>query len=85
MSTPSISVAEAVDMAQRAQKAEGRMAERLRVIDVERRHYKRALEYLTDRESWLGDPHSQESTLHGHDTPYELALAALDLVEQGSA
>ncbi|MGA2455583.1 MAG: hypothetical protein ABSG93_18915 [Solirubrobacteraceae bacterium] len=38
-----------------------------------------ALEYLADPENWLGDPLSQESTLHGHDTPYELAVAALAL------
>jgi hypothetical protein len=38
-----------------------------------------ALEYLADPENWLGDPHSQEATLHGHDTPYELACRALGI------
>jgi len=54
-------------------------------LETERDRYRRALAYLANRENWLGDPHSQESMLHGHDTPYELALAALDVVEQGSA
>jgi hypothetical protein len=36
-----------------------------------------ALEYLADPESWGGDPRSQEATLYGHHTPYELAREAL--------
>jgi hypothetical protein len=36
-----------------------------------------ALAYLADPENWLGDPHDQTATLHGHDTPYELAVASL--------
>jgi len=36
-----------------------------------------ALRYLADPENWLGDPHDQEATLHGHDTPFELAVMAL--------
>jgi hypothetical protein len=40
-------------------------------------HYERALRYLADPESWHGDPASHEAMLLGHDTPYELARAAL--------
>jgi hypothetical protein len=36
-----------------------------------------ALEYLADRANWMGSVHSQESTLHGHDTPFELAERVL--------
>lgn len=36
-----------------------------------------ALEYLADPESWGGNPLSQEASLYGHDTPFELARAAL--------
>ncbi len=36
-----------------------------------------ALDYLADRANWSGDPHDQDSTLHGHDTPYELAARAV--------
>jgi hypothetical protein len=50
----------------RAEKAEARV----RVLE-------KALEYLADPESWGGNPLSQESTLYGHDTPFELAAAAL--------
>ena len=41
---------------------------------------RRALEYLADPESWLGDPHDQRSSLFGHDTPFELAAQALGRV-----
>jgi hypothetical protein len=41
-----------------------------------------ALAYLADPENWLGDPHDQAATLHGHDTPYELAGAALAAHEE---
>lgn len=36
-----------------------------------------ALEYLADPESWAGDPLTHDAVLYGHDTPYELARAAL--------
>ena len=50
----------------RAEKAEARV----QVLEE-------VLRYLADPGSWLGDPHSQETWLHGHDTPFELAVAAL--------
>lgn len=47
--------------------------------DVEREmaRLRDTLEFLADPESWLGDPHDQTSTLHGHFTPFELACRAL--------
>lgn len=39
--------------------------------------YEEALAYLADEESWGGDPHEHGTVLYGHDTPYELASAAL--------
>lgn len=44
----------------------------------ERRRLVGALAYLADPKSWLGNPHDLTATLHGHDTPYELARAVLD-------
>jgi hypothetical protein len=41
-----------------------------------------ALEYLADRESWLGRPEYPQAMLYGHDSPYELAQAALADVGQ---
>jgi hypothetical protein len=41
-----------------------------------------ALEYLADRESWLGRPEYPRAMLYGHDTPFELAVATLAAVEQ---
>lgn len=41
------------------------------------RDFAEALRYLTDPENWLGNPLRQQSTLHGHFTPYELARDAL--------
>lgn len=38
---------------------------------------RRALEYLADPASWLGDPHSHDAILLGADTPFELAAEAL--------
>ncbi len=38
---------------------------------------RKVLAYLADPENWVGNPHDQTSTLHGHFTPFELALAAL--------
>lgn len=43
----------------------------------EREAHLKALRILADSESWSGDPLSQESTLYGHDTPYELAVEAI--------
>jgi hypothetical protein len=42
-----------------------------------RPEYEQALRILADPENWLGDPHDQSSTLHGHFTPFELAVASL--------
>jgi hypothetical protein len=36
-----------------------------------------ALEYLADKESWLGNPLAADAMLFGHDSVYELAVAAL--------
>jgi hypothetical protein len=44
-----------------------------------------ALEHLANPENWMGDPHSQEATLYGHDTPSELARAVLDATPNPSS
>lgn len=38
-----------------------------------------ALEYMADKDSWLGNPHDQTAVLFGHDTPYELARETLGM------
>lgn len=50
-------------------------AEHLWAPEIDR--WLRALAYLADPDSWLGDPHDQTAVLLGHDTPFELARQAL--------
>ncbi len=56
-----------------------REQERVRATEAEteRDRYKTALDYLADPQSWGGNPHDQTTPLYGHDTPFELAVAAL--------
>jgi hypothetical protein len=49
----------------------------LKAALAERDAMKSALDYLADPESWGGNPLSQEATLYGHDTPFELARGVL--------
>ncbi len=74
----------AVERAERAEKAGERwISERSDVeksrseLRAERDRYKAALDYLADPQSWGGNPRDQTTPLYGHDTPFELALAAL--------
>lgn len=57
----------------------GGPVEQAGVIPVERvRPLYEALLYLADEENWLGDPHAYGAPLHGHETPYELAVRVLE-------
>lgn len=46
-------------------------------VDPDPNSMRRALEYLSDVDAWLGDPHDQRSILFGDATPFELAAEAL--------
>ena len=52
-----------------------------RRVRLDNERMRAVLVYLADPENWLGDPASQESTLYGHDTPWELAFRVLSEVE----
>ncbi len=53
--------------------------ERLR---VENARLRRPLEEMADADNWAGNPLSLDCYMYGHDSPYELAQAALADVEQ---
>jgi hypothetical protein len=60
--------------------------DRLRVIPVseheaEVTRLRAELAFMADPANWLGDPYDQTSTLHGHFTPYEIAVHALAFPE----
>lgn len=58
-------------------KRQGEFQRQLEQVQAERDSLRETLRYLADPESWGGDPRSHDAVLYGHDTPYELALAAL--------
>ena len=49
-----------------------------RALEAERDRLHAALTILADPENWAGDPLTHDAALYGHDTPYELAVTALD-------
>jgi hypothetical protein len=68
---------EAMALARRMAYERDERFEQLKASEAEADRYRVALRYLADRDNWLGDPLGQTSTLHGHFTPYEMALRAL--------
>lgn len=39
--------------------------------------YRGVLDYMADDANWLGNPHTHDAMLLGHDTPFELARRVL--------
>jgi len=67
-----------------ARRSASSLSEMLAQVTLERDRLKREnvrlrepVAYMADKSSWLGDPLSHNAVLYGHDTPYEMAVAAL--------